>query len=93
MIYFFQGTPLLQIILLPSWVLSLQDIVANRAPRAFTVYIPRLTGFQVLCLLNTSSLISLSKRFLSQSLLLARKLLAATVKTVQGVSKIHGRSC
>lgn len=80
MIYFFWGIFLLQMILLPCWVLSLQDIVANRSPRAFAVYIPHLTGSQVLCMLNTLSIIFLSMRFLPQSLLLARQFLAVTVK-------------
>lgn len=93
MIYFFWGISLLQMILLPCWVLSLQDIVANRSPWAFAVDIPHLTGSQVLRMLNTSSIISLSIRFLPQSLLLARQFLAAIVKTAQGFSKIHGRSC
>lgn len=91
MIYFFWGIPLLQMILLPGWVLSLQDIVANRSPWAFGAYIPHLTGSQVLCMLNTSSIIPLSMRFLSQSLLLIRQFLT-DVKTVQGFFKINGRS-
>lgn len=93
MIYFFLGIPLLQMILLPCWVLSPQDVVANRSPWAFAVYIPHLTGSQVLCMLNTSSVISLSMRFLSQYLLLVRQFLVATVKAAQDFSKIHGRSC
>lgn len=80
MIYIFWEISLLQMILLPCWVLSLQDIVANRSPQAFAVYIPHLTGSQVLCMLNTSSIISLSMTFLPQSLLLAWHFLAVTVK-------------